>query len=117
MPTNPGLQVSFALECVGRFDEQAKVFVGYIPALGIYSQGTSKEQLEKAVESAALMFISTCYEKQILGKYLHDRGLTKAASLEAVDKDKQHIVVADYRPTFDSTFKVNVPMELLGQTA
>jgi hypothetical protein len=73
------IKVEFALECLGRRDDEAKVCVGYIPALRLYTQATNEENLEKALISAAELFIVTCYERGILGQALRDRGMTHAA--------------------------------------
>jgi hypothetical protein len=35
------INVEFALECLGRRDEEAGVYVGYIPALHLYTQATT----------------------------------------------------------------------------
>jgi hypothetical protein len=116
--TNIG--VSFSLDCWSRHDEDANVLVGYIPALRLYSQGRDDEELTKALTSAAEMFIVCCYGKNILGKVLRDRGMTKATTQAAAEKGRQgeFIAVSEYASSFEKPFKINVPIELIaGQAA
>lgn len=117
---NPNIVVEFSLDCWSRHDEEAKVLVGYIPALRLYSQGRNDEELVKAMKSAAEMFLITCYGRNVLGKALRERGMTKATTQAAAEKARQgqYIAVSEYASSFEKNFKVNVPIELVaGQAA
>jgi len=106
------LQLQFRLNFATRHDAEAGVYVGYCPALKLYSQGTTQEEAEKAVVSAAQLFIVTCYEKDILHSALRKRGMVKAAaaSMRALENgDKEFISVKN----FDHEFWRDVPINLL----
>lgn len=114
---NGNIKVEFALECLGRRDEEAGVCVGYIPALRLYSQATDEEHLEKALRSAAELFIVTCYDRGILGQALRDRGMIHAAGAESLERarqaNRQYIAVSKRDAAFDKSFTVKVPISLL----
>jgi len=118
---NDNIQVEFSLTCYGKKEEQLGVFVGYIPALRVYSQGRNQEEMEKALASAAELFIVTCYERGILGQALKDRGMTKASGTnlkhKAEEERRDYISVAERHPSFDKPFKVKVPISLLAAQA
>jgi hypothetical protein len=106
------LQVSFRLKFATRHDDDADVYVGYCPALKLYSQGVTEEEASTAVVSAATLFLVTCYERDILHSVLRRRGMTKAAAGAAgvaTDKDKEFIVIGE----FQNEFWREVPISLL----
>src|SRR2546422_4720920 len=45
-----------------RCDESARIFVGYAPALDIYSQGETREDAIRAIEGAMRMYLITALE-------------------------------------------------------
>lgn len=108
-----GIRVQFSLECWKRKDEQAGLLVGFIPALGIYSQGRNDEELKSALTGAAEMFIVVCYEKDILNKALRGRGMTKASGQHATAKSGQYISVTKVESSYEKAFDVEVPIDLL----
>ena len=114
---NGNIKIEFALECLGRRDEEAGVCVGYIPALRLYTQAPDEQSLEKATISAAELFIVTCYERGILGQALRVRGMTHAAGAESLARAKasqhQYIAVSKVDAQFDKSFTVKVPISLL----
>jgi hypothetical protein len=107
------IRVDFALDCWERYDDDAKIFVGYIPALRVYSQGRNEEELKKALVSAAEMFIVVCYGKGILGKVLRDRGMTKAEGPHTGGTDRQYITVDEIGRDYSKAFEVKVPISLI----
>jgi hypothetical protein len=102
---------------LSRKDEDANVLVGYIPALCLFTQGRTEDELSMALVSAAEMYIVKCYELNILSKVLRERGMTKASGrLEAEElkaKSEQFITVTDLEPLYDREFTVSVPIELV----
>jgi hypothetical protein len=113
------IKVEFSLECMSRRDDEANVFVGYIPALRVYSQGRDEKELENALKSAAEMFIVTCYGRNILGKALRDRGMNRATSAAAAEKARkgQYISISQHVPSFEKDFEIKVPIELVAAEA
>jgi hypothetical protein len=113
------IKIDFALHCWARRDKDADIFVGYIPTLGVYSQGRNDEELKKALASAAEMFIVTCYGRGILGNSLKQRGMTEATGAVAVAAAKrsgangEYIAVSEYESTYETQFTINVPIELI----
>ena len=93
------------------------MLVGYIPALCLFTQGRTEDELSKALVSAAEMYIVKCYELNILNRVLRERGMTKASGrLETEElkaKSMQFIAVTDTEPLYDRSFTVNVPIELV----
>lgn len=109
------LQVIFRLKFAMRHDDDANVYVGYCPALKLYSQGTKKDEARAAIISAAKLFIVRCYEKDILHTVLRDRGMTKAtaeqvAKVSATDGPDEFIAVGN---DFGDHFYEDVPISLL----
>jgi len=107
------IRVDFCLKCLSRRDVQAGVLVGYIPSLRLYSQGRNDEELNHALSSAAEQFIVACYEREILGKVLRDRGMTKAAGQHALKRAEEYIAVSEYESSYEKEFTVKVPIDLL----
>jgi hypothetical protein len=108
------LQVSFRLNFAMRHDADADVYVGYCPALKLYSQGVDKVEAKAAIISAAKLFIVRCYERDILHTVLRERGMTKAtaeqvAKISTADGPDEYITVDD----FTEHFCEEVPIQLL----
>ena len=59
-----------------RHDNDADVFVGYCPALCIYSQGDSIEEASEALKSAVTLYLSTCYQRGQLDHALRVAGFS-----------------------------------------
>ena len=110
------VQVSFRLQFATRRDDEANVYVGYCPALKLYSQGRTEQESEEAVVSAVKLFLVACYERDILHSVLRSRGMTKASSIIAAnqikkDENKQYISVQE----FDREFWRDVPISLIAE--
>lgn len=108
------LQVSFRLKFATRRDDEADVFVGYCPALKLYSQGMTEHDAEEAVVSAVKLFLVACYERDILHSALRARGMTKASSMIAAEQIKNNEAkeYISIRP-FEREFWRDVPINLL----
>jgi predicted RNase H-like HicB family nuclease len=104
------MNVEFRLQFATRRDDEAQVFVGFCPALGVYSQGRTREQAENAVVDAVQLVIISCYERDILHSVLRNKGMTKAEP-GTITEEHQYIrfEIAD----FDQTFERSVPVNLL----
>lgn len=106
------LQLQFRLKFGTRHDADAGVYVGYCPALKLYSQGRTQDEAETAVVSAAQLFIVSCYERDILHSVLRKRGMTRASAGMAqttADEEKEFIAVG----RFENQFWRDVPISLL----
>jgi hypothetical protein len=106
------VQVSFRLQFATRRDDEANVYVGYCPALKLYSQGTTEQESEEAIVSAVKLFLVACYERDILHSALRTRGMTKATSMVAdqIQKDerKEFITVRPYGKEFWRDVPINL---------
>jgi hypothetical protein len=107
------VQVSFRLQFATRRDDEANVYVGYCPALKLYSQGRTEHESEEAIVSAVKLFLVACYERDILHSALRNRGMTRATSMvaEQIKKNENEEYIA-VRP-FDREFWRDVPISLL----
>ena len=107
------VQVSFRLQFATRRDDEANVYVGYCPALKLYSQGRTEQESEEAVVSAVKLFLVACYERDMLHSALRSRGMTRATSMVAdqlkSDARKEFISVKE----FDREFWRDVPINLV----
>ena len=70
------IQITAQLDVGVRWDEQARVFVSYAPALQLYSQGPSEEEAFRAIESAIRMYIVTAHEANKLSDTLNRLGFS-----------------------------------------
>lgn len=57
-----------------RWDDVSKVWVGYAPALKVYSQAKTKARARKAIASAVSLFLKVAYTKGVLERVLADAG-------------------------------------------
>jgi len=77
-----------------RYDERAKVYVGYAPALNIYSQATTEAHAKRALESAITLFLSVACNGQGFAGVLATAGLTREHRKNDMDheSDRTHAV-------------------------
>jgi hypothetical protein len=103
------LQVSFRLKFATRHDADANVYVGYCPALKLYSQGETQEEASNAVVSAATLFLVTCYERDALHSALRRRGMTRATSAAVNgDGDKEFVAIGEFKDEFWREVPINL---------
>ncbi len=106
------------LDCLGREDDDAKVWVGYIPSLNLYTQATTEERLEQALKSAATMYLAECHRRSLLDKILARYGFSQVHGetqelMDQAQKEKRQFiaVIADaLSEKFDRKIKVEVPL-------
>ena len=112
-------QVMFKLDCLYRQDNDAKVFVGYIPALNIFTQARTEDRLKPALTSAASQFILACHKRKLLDSVLAKLGFASTPDMDIAEEAKaeraQFIVVfeeiADQLPQYEK-LTIDVPMPL-----
>lgn len=102
------ITVEFRLLFGTRRDDEANVYVGYCPALGVYSQGSSEDEAAHAVEDAAQLFIVSCYQRDILHSVLRKKGMTTAEPGTVPTEDHQYIKIANFENTFERSIPVNL---------
>jgi len=105
--------VDFNLAMGIRQDVDAGVFVGYCPALGVYSQGRTEKEAEDATKSAAALFIGVCYERGKLHTLLTQRGMIRASVPAKVEENSEYIKVI---PGFERVVTHRVPVELFSNS-
>lgn len=107
------VQVSFRLKFATRRDDEANVWVGYCPALKLYSQGRTEQESEEAVVSAVKLFLVACYERDILHSALRIRGMTRATSMVAdqIQKDESKEFISVH--PFEREFWRDIPINLV----
>ena len=65
-----------------RWDNDAKVFLSWIPGLNLYSQGMTESEAFDAADSALKLFVERCQEKGILEETLRKSGFRETAEEE-----------------------------------
>ena len=60
-----------------RYDERAKMYVGYAPSLNIYSQATTEKHARRALESAITLFLAAASNGRGFATILATAGLTR----------------------------------------
>src|ERR1700724_1530353 len=80
MPTP--LAIEFSLEYAVRHDEDAKVFVAYLPMLRLFTQSKTEKRLRSAVTDLVFNFVGLCHERGILSDVMRERGLTRMTGPE-----------------------------------
>ena len=69
--------VEFNLNAHSHWDDAAKVWVGYIPALRLCAQARSEDRLDQALKQTVHSFIGLCWERGILEDAMRERGMIK----------------------------------------
>lgn len=70
------LRISFQVKLKAgiKFDEEAKVFVSFAPALQLYSQGLTKTEAKRALQDAVESWLIVAYENEVLERALQQSG-------------------------------------------
>ena len=102
-----------------RYDERAKVYVGYAPSLNIYSQATSEEHAKRALESAITLFLSVACNGRGFARVLATAGLTKDPRKNGADDDRIHALEEEIleQQHFDCIFDVRTVFPPRGKAA
>jgi len=112
------IRITINLNGATRHDEQANIFVGFCPALKVYSQGGTQQEAKEALQSTLGLFVKTCYERGILDKVLSGAGFNavgSGSSLPTGEACQEFIMIE--RANFDRVFEMNVPLELVATAA
>jgi predicted RNase H-like HicB family nuclease len=114
------MQITARLSGLIRRDKTVdRLFVSFCPALNVYSQGASEREAMRALQSAVFLFLTTCYERRMLGQFLQDRGFCAVSESPAVplkDYAGEFVSVQDSKDEFDKEFPIEVPMYLVAQS-
>jgi predicted RNase H-like HicB family nuclease len=94
-----------------RYDERTKLYVGYAPALNIYSQATTVEHAKRALESAIALFLAASSNGQRFAAILATAGLTRDHRKYGVDRehDRRHTVEEEILEQQDFQCVFDVP--------
>jgi predicted RNase H-like HicB family nuclease len=114
------MKINIRLSLLGatRHDEQTKLYVGFCPALKVYSQGRTEEEAKRALESTLRLYVETCYERKILDEELSKAGFVKVSFGESIPPQeacKEYIMIQE--ANFDRVFDVEIPLELVAVSA
>jgi hypothetical protein len=71
-----------------RHDKETNLYVTYVPALNLYSQGKTKLQAKNAIEASVGAFLRVAYKNNVLEKCL-----SNGRAFEGVDITEQYINV------------------------
>lgn len=113
--------VRASLKAGVRYDERAKVYVGYAPALNIYSQATTEAHAKRALMSAITLFLNVASHGRGFADILETAGLSRdhrknGAGHEGV---RIHAVEEEIleRQNFHCIFDVPTAFRLWGKAA
>lgn len=113
------LNVSFSLSGMIREDKETSSFVAYCPELDLYSAGKTRPDAKKALSSAIEMYVRVCYERNILGRLLHEKGFSTAAPAgadpQAMPGNFITITETLHGEKYDDVFPVEVPLHLIAK--
>jgi predicted RNase H-like HicB family nuclease len=63
-----------------KWDDTAKIYVSYAPALRLYSQAKTEDGAKEALKSAIGLYLKVAYTENVLEKSLRRRGFLLASS-------------------------------------
>jgi predicted RNase H-like HicB family nuclease len=111
------IKVTVNLLGATRHDKETDLFVGFCPALNIYSQGTTEEEARKTLESAILLYVQTCFKKNILEDVLKEAGFARftEGSEPPGEALQQYIKIEQLK--FDRVFDMDIPLCLVAAQA
>lgn len=118
------LEIGIKLRAAVRYDQEAEVWVSWCPALDVYSQGTTRQRAQSAIEEALLMYVRHCFSKKKLGQILNRRGFAPVGPHDEPMGDDEafdefiNVRVVSERPQYTpSIFDVTVPLPLVAAAA
>ena len=114
------MKIKFTVNLKGatRHDEETGLFVGFCPALRVYSQGRTQQEAMQALESSLCLLVVTCFKQGILDRVLSNAGFTATStpdSLSTSEACEEFIMIQ--RAHFDRVFDMSVPLELVAAAA
>jgi sugar phosphate isomerase/epimerase len=109
--------ITFCLNVMTSYDEEAKVWVGYCPTLRLTTQARSEDRVAKAIKETIFSFVGLCWERNLLDEAMRERGMRRSTEKaeEIVEKAKavgaEYIIVAPGKAAQDAW--AEVPIALL----
>jgi len=113
------LDVKFCLQGAIRRDDETDCFVSYCPALDLYSAAKTRMEAKRALQGAVDLYVRLCYQREILGRVLHEKGFTLLPSNIPGNNPmagfENYISVeeTELASAYDDTFQVEVPLHLI----
>lgn len=95
-----------------RYDEQAGVHVAWCPALNIYSQGADESHSITALKSTVELFLTTCYNKDILHKVLMRAGFRAVSPPVGASPREAAEEYIRIQKSYERVFDISVPFPL-----
>jgi len=112
--------LQFTVKLMGgvRLDKETNVFVSRCPALDLYSQGTSEDEAVRALSSAIHLFLTTCFERDILGEVLKQRGFSAMTGMGALlpNQFTEEFIQITGKDKYEA-FPIEVPFNLVAQAS
>lgn len=118
----PSIRFTFVANVTAgiKYDREAKVWVGYAPALKVYSQAKTRARARKAIASAVNLFLRVAYKKGVLERVLTEAGFTPVEPGTAAPAARERIKIIEQKILKQEKFKdvFRVPAKLsLGRAA
>ncbi len=94
-----------------KYDDTAKVWVGYAPALKVYSQAKTKARARKAIASAVSLFLKVAYTKGVLERVLQEAGFVPIAEGAGRLRNMDRVRIVEEKILKQENFKerFNIP--------
>lgn len=109
------VEIILKLVIGAREDKEAGAWVGYCPALGIYSQGESADEALTAIQSASLLYVEHCYRRKLLDDVLNRQGFSPGSSAEGAASASDQMILI--RNSYQHTSSIDVPLHLIKNAA
>ena len=109
------LKITASVRAATRKDDETGVYVAFCPTLRLYSQGTDEQRARQAMESAIMLFLSTCIKIGVLDEALQQCGFSDAMSRDSKSPkqlSEEFVSIEKY----DHTYEVDVPLYLLNRS-
>lgn len=94
-----------------RWDEDAKAYVCYCPALNIYSQCLQESEVKNALQSTIMLYLETCWSRGILESVLSKAGFRPSA--EGLTPRELHEQYIKIETQFPRLFDMDIPLHLI----
>ena len=106
-----------------KFDEEANVFVAYIPTLELYSQGETQAEARTAMEDAVHSYLLVAYKNGVFNDCMQNLGLTTMTELDhsRLTECEEFISVKEKamfeKKRFSNIFEIPASLALCGAQA
>jgi predicted RNase H-like HicB family nuclease len=107
--------MAFRLKVGLRHDAESGAVVAFCPALNLYSAGETEGEAHKAIQSAAYLYLETCWERGKFEQAMRRINFTPVKGAKALEQAKSDEFIAIRESDYDVVLDVDVPFPMVGQ--